>query len=318
MPTDQTLAPTSDAPAASAPEASAPSGTPALDTDGKAVTSEAASTPSTTSADKSAVPAPPKGAASRSRFQERISDLVAKSKRLEEENRALRAELDGIRQSAKPTAPAASPDAGSLRPEQFENYGDYVQALVEQTITRTIEAQRSERARQALELHRQERLQAFQQDAEPLRQQYGDDFDAAIADPTLPITEAMADAVLELEDGLGPLVMLYLANNRAEAQRIAQLNPRAATVAIGRLATRMEQARQSPDATANPPGPEPLAAGTRPGAATPPPSRPAPKAVPPVRGASPLVATGPTDSMSVEDWIKAERERLRAKYGRPY
>lgn len=296
----------------STPEASAE-----IDADGRARTSEPQKPESGAPAKK---PLPggikPKG----SRFNDRISDLVqqrrerdARIEQLVAENQSLRGgQPAGGGQPGQRGDGLTGGDATKLSPEQFETYGDYVQALVQQTIDSSFQKHRSRESHETLQNYRAERMTSFEAACEPLRSEYGEDFDAAITDPTLPVTDVMADAILECENG--PDVMLFLAANRNEAAKIAGLNPRAATVAIGRIAAKIAASQGNVPQQSGGTGAQPVP-GTPAAAA---PARPAPSPVPQVRGGTPQANAIPKDHMSTNEWLDAERARLRNKFGPRY
>ena len=261
-----------------------------------------------------------------SRFQQRISDLVAARKAEQSENLVLREQLARLTGGGGVTGKAGNAGAVSddpnatLTPENYETYAEYVAALVNRTLDQRETAKRSERGEQAMVEHRQERMAAFHEAAAPMVEQYGEDFMEAISDPTLPVSEPMADAILELQD-IGPYIMLHLANNRQECAQMSRMNPRAATVAIGRLAARLDyELKQNGEGAG---------AGAAPGTAAAPASTvsinqaggmasapPAPKPVPVPRGSSPASITGqPNDRQNMQEWLASERHRLREKYG---
>lgn len=67
------------------------------------------------------------------------------------------------------------------------------------------------------------------------------DFDMVTRNPTLPITEHMAGAIMRSE--LGPQMFHHLAKNPPEAARIARLSPQAQREQIARLEGRLEAQR---------------------------------------------------------------------------
>lgn len=247
------------------------------------------------------------------RFQARISDLVGQRDQATEEARRLREQLSkmqGIPRGGDGTddsAAAADPNA-PLSPDDFNTYGEYVEALVQRTMESREKARGSERAEQAYAQYRQEKLDLFNERAVPIAEQFGEGFWDAITDPALPITEAMADAILELDD-LGPYTMLWLAVHRDEALRLAKMNPRQATIAVGRLAARLDQEIKAGVGTEA--GAEP-AADTSPAApATPTPGAPRPTLVPVPRGSAPATDAAPSDKDSIEEWLRKETDRMR-------
>lgn len=258
------------------------------------------------------------------RFQARISDLVGQRDMVERENAQLRERLSRMGAIPRTEQPAQvgkvaaanfeAPAGDALNPEDFQTYGEYVKAMVEQTLRSKEESEKSSKAKAMFEEHRQERLSSFNEQAAPLAAEYGDGFWDSITDPSLPISEAMADAVLEL-DALGPYTMLYLAAHKDEAARISKLNPRAATIAIGRLAAQLdfeikqtgevagegESASQVNNLTPTNAAPSQVQ-----------PQAPKPTPVPSIRGSAPTsLDNAPNDKDSVEEWLRKETDRLR-------
>lgn len=259
------------------------------------------------------LPAGLKPPAKTGRFQARISDLVSQRDRAMTEVAQMREQLSRMRGPAstdgKTATDAKTPDPNApLNPEDFETYGEYVQALVERTMAQKEAAGRSDRAEHAYNEYRQEKLDAFNTHGAKLAEIYGEGFWDAITDPALPITEVMADAVLELDD-MGPYAMLWLAAHCDEALKIARMNPRQATIAIGRLASQLDQEIKA----MKPEGGAAQTTETPP--ATPPqtpPGIPKPSPVPIPRGSAPSVSEGlPKDTDTVEEWLRKETDRLR-------
>lgn len=240
------------------------------------------------------------------RFQERISDLVNQRDLSKREAEQLREEVSRLRGVSKPGGGETKEKTdGVLNPEDYPTYGEYVKAVTEETIRKREEAAQSKQAQTKYEEHKAERMTTFNEHAAPLAQQYGEGFWDTITDPSLPITEAMADAVMELDE-LGPFTMLYLAAHRDEASKIAKMNPRAATMAIGRLAAQIDyEIKQGGEAGTTDVG----SVGT----ATPvQPTAPRPSPVPVPRGSSPGANNNlPNDKDSVDEWLRKETDRLR-------
>jgi len=253
------------------------------------------------------------------RFQARISDLVSQRDTVERENAQLRERLSRMgaipRTESDETAPGATtanpkpPASDALNPEDFPTYGEYVKAMVEQTLKHKEESEQSIKAKAQFEEYRKERISTFNKEAEPLAAEYGDGFWDAITDPSLPISEAMADAVLEL-DALGPFTMLYLAAHKDEAARISKLNPRSATIAIGRLAAQLDyEIKQAEGGETISNGGGNVTPSIAPNTAQP---APRPTPVPSIRGSAPTsLDNAPNDKDSVEEWLRKETDRLR-------
>lgn len=237
------------------------------------------------------------------RFQARISDLVSQRDTVERENAQLRDRLSraGMVRAEKTTpTPASAAGPTELNPDDFPSYGDYITALVNHTLEQRTESEKSTKAKADYEEYKKGRMSSFGEHAAPLATEYGDGFWDAITDKDLPISEAMADAVLELDE-MGPFTMLWLAAHKDEAGKIAKMNPRAATVAIGRLAAQLdfEIKQGGGDAVET-------------GGDTTTPSKPAPTPVPTPRGSAPTTLdNSPTDKDSVDEWLRKETDRLR-------
>ncbi len=97
------------------------------------------------------------------------------------------------------------------------------------------------------------------------------DFEARVLqDPTLPITEAMRDVIVDSESG--PEIAYYLAQNRDAAEAISRLPTHLAALEMGRiegrLAAQKEAAKRPPPVSKAPPPPPTLdtteASGTKP------------------------------------------------------
>jgi hypothetical protein len=258
------------------------------------------------------------------RFQERISDLVSQRDSERRENASLRERMSRMKPVDRPGEGPVTGKAGTalttrgegvLHPDDFETYQDYIQALVDKTVEQREQAGNSARENKAQEDHKAERTAIFNAQAAPLAEEYGDGFWDAITDPTLPISEAMADAVMELDE-LGPFIMLYLAAHKDEAAKVARMNPRAATVAIGKLAAKLDfeirqgatpaEAVEAVDGGGGTPAQAPTAVAQ-------PPAAPRPTPVPTPRGTVPALSTDPSDKDSVDVWLQKETDRMRRR-----
>lgn len=291
-------APDSTAPAVEQKDSEASTDTPASDTGKAAVKLPASITPPTKTG----------------RFQQRMSDLVSSRKQTEEENRRLREQIAHLSSVSKPgetrpQAPKTAKASGGLNPEDYDSYSDYVQALVDQTMQAREEAKQAKQSEQSYETYRAEKQAEFEGHCAPLAEQYGEGFWDAITDPRLPVSEPMADAVMELGE-MAPYVMLWLAANPQKALELAKQSPRAATVGVGRLAARLQAELGQTDGTAQTdisPAPAGQPMG-RPGV------RPTP--VPSVRGSSPAntLDGNPSDKDDIQTWLAKESARIRLKH----
>lgn len=117
------------------------------------------------------------------------------------------------------------------------------------------------------------------------------DYQAKVSDPTLPITPAMRDVIVDSDTG--PEIAYWLANNREQAEQIAALPPHLAALALGRIEGRMEAMKEAK-------------------AARPPVITKAPAPPPTVEALESEVEKDP-ESMSVDEWKKWREKQLRRK-----
>ena len=115
-------------------------------------------------------------------------------------------------------------------------------------------------------------------------------------DPTLPITPAMREVILDSD--AGPEIAYWLANNREQAERIARLPPHLAALEMGRIEGRMQATKEAARAAKSIP---------RVSQAPPPP--------PKVEESATEVEKSP-DDMSMSEWLKWREKDLRKKQGR--
>lgn len=113
--------------------------------------------------------------------------------------------------------------------------------------------------------------------------------DKVLRDPTLPITVAMRDVILD--SPAGPEVAYYLANNRDAAQQIAALPAHLAALEMGRIEGRLAAQKE---------------AKTRPVVTKAPPPTPTIDAV------EPEVTKDP-EQMTADEWLKWREKDLRRK-----
>jgi hypothetical protein len=236
------------------------------------------------------------------------------------ENEQLRQENMKLKGGTKTTpgvaaTPATATGGGGteLKPEDFESYGEYITALANKVWEDRSAAEKNKAAGDRYELYRAEKHTEFSNHAAPLAAEYEGFWDA-ISDPNLPCTEVMADAVMELGP-IAPLTMLYLASHQDEAAKISRMNPRAATIAIGRIAAQLDIDIKADGKVAGQQGEAPLSGPTgaeATGGAVPA-TLPKPTPVPVPRGSTPAAAmtAAPSDKDDVTTWTRKETERLR-------
>lgn len=155
--------------------------------------------------------------------------------------------------TGKPTAAEAKVDA-PVRPKRadFADPDTYEAALIEHTAKVTAAAVRAEtetaNAKAADDTKRAEQEAAqteFQTKQQKVFKERFDkakeeipDFEEVVMNDEVPVSQAAAHAIMELDNG--PEVMYYLGKNPKEAERIAALTPGRQVVEIGRLSVRVE------------------------------------------------------------------------------
>ena len=187
----------------------------------------------------------------RQKASERIGELYGRMKSAERERDAAIAEVQRLRQPP-------------VSREQFDqlSFDEQQREIVRQTL----------REERAAEIEQSARIR--HEEAETLRaQQYQDrlaaareaipDIDTKLSDPTLPITEHAARIIAESEKG--PQMAYWLANNRAEAERIARLAPSQQAFELGRIEARINAAPQARKVSKAPAPVQTIGAGASPG-----------------------------------------------------
>lgn len=189
------------------------------------------------------------------------------------------------RERARPQAtPAVTPVAPPVVTD-FTDAPAYAEAVAEHKAAELVNRRQAEQEAVALR-------DSYEDRAEAAREKY-DDFEQVAYNPSVPVTQVMAEAVMA--DDLGPEILYHLGTNPAEASRIAKLSPVQQAREIGKLSVKL--------------------AATPPGKTTS--SAPAP--ITPVAArnttAKVLDTTDPRSikAMSDSEWINAENERERKR-----
>ena len=210
--------------------------------------------------------------------------------RLTQEKYRLRAELDFLRsQQPQQAQPAQQAQQTSQAPklEQYNSIEEYLDALADHKASQKFDHLAKEREAKESQTRQQQEVaklhESYTKQTEQARQAYGD-FDDVVQDPDLPISQAMAEAIMRSTNGAD--VAYYLGKNPDQAARIASLDPFSAAVEIGRIAATV--VRPQPRKTSN----------------APPPIQPV--------GARATPVTDP-DKMSTEDWLKWRNDQLKNK-----
>lgn len=196
--------------------------------------------------------------------------LAREQRKWEREQQRRAVETQSIR------APADLPPV-----DQFESPEAYADALAERKAQELVARREAERAQSEI-------IEAYHDREEEARNKY-DDFEQVAYNPSLRITNVMAETIQSSE--VGPDVAYYLGSNPKEADRIAKLSPFQQAKEIGRIEAKLVA--------------EPVTKKTS--------SAPAPIAPVTARtsGTPSYDTTDPrsTKTLSTSEWIEQERQR---------
>jgi len=223
----------------------------------------------------------PEEQSTKSFSQEELDAIV--SKRLARERRSWdreQAQRLAEQQARQPVAPPPAPD-------DFENAQHYAEALAQRRAQELLAQREAVQQQQAI-------LETYRDKEEEARDKY-EDFEQVAYNPSLPVSDVMAQAIQASD--IGPEVIYYLGSNPKEASRISRLPPVMQAKEIGKIEARLVN---DPPTKRTSSAPAPLApvTATR--------SNSGPR----------YDTTDPrsTKSMSTSDWIEAERLRQIKKW----
>jgi hypothetical protein len=172
-------------------------------------------------------------------FTQAEVDALIQKRLLKEERRVHRRIEQQLRQSQQ---------AEALKEPKREAFGDdqaYLQAQVEHLAEKKA-AEKLEERKKAEEAER--RHDAFLEKAEKAAERYPD-FQAVVSNPSLPISEAMAEFIAESDQSAD--LAYHLGKNPMKAAQIAQMSPIKAARELARIETELSQ----PPKTSNAPPP---------------------------------------------------------------
>ena len=181
--------------------------------------------------------------------------------------------------AVKETTPVVPRDLPA--PDQFESVEAYAEALA---------VQKAEQLLQQREQQRQQHdiLEQYHDREEEARAKY-DDFEQVAYNPSVPITEVMAQSIQASD--VGPDLAYFLGSNIKEAERIARLSPILQAKEIGKLEVKLTNEPVTKKTTS---APAPISPVTAKGGNSPAYDTTDPRSV---------------KTMSTSDWIAAERAR---------
>lgn len=167
----------------------------------------------------------------RQKAAERIGELYGRMKSMERERDAAVQELQRLQ---RPLVDPAQWDQMSFDQQQAAQLRHAVRQERAEELAQ--EAQRRDADAGAV------RAEMFSQRVSAVREQIKD-IDSVLNDPTLPVSEVGARFITESEKG--PQIGYWLGQNRAEAARIARLEPLAQAYELGRIEARITAAPAS-------------------------------------------------------------------------
>lgn len=190
---------------------------------------------------------------------------------------------------APPEPKVEAPEkAKSLADFEYDE-GKYQAYLLQQIESRAVAAA-ERKLREAQEQEAATRRRASFQARESDFAKTVDDYHEVTRNPRVPISQAMAEAIAESEDG--PALAYHLGKNIEIAEKIAQLSPLAAARELGRieakLALERERAKEQARVSKAPPPP------------------------PKVEATEPAIEKDP-DQMSTDEWLKWREKQLRKR-----
>lgn len=221
--------------------------------------------------------------------QKRIDELTRKRYDAEREaaywrDLALKQQPPATPEATRTSAPQELPTLAQFGYDEMKYQAALIDYAAQEAERRTLDRIREHQTQtqQAQGRSAFEKRQAEFQSAMP-------DYRAKVLEnPTLPISSAMVEVIVESEQG--PAIAYYLAENRDLAEQIARLPPVQAARAIGRIEARLEANR-------------PAAASQAP------PVSKAPPPPPRIEATEPAVEKDP-DQMSPEAWLKWRTKQL--------
>lgn len=227
---------------------------PAKAADAPAPEAEEEETPAKADAKPDAKPVEKKGA-----LKERMSELAqarkeAEAKAAAAEKRATDAEAARVAAEAKLVPPKPAETGAEPQRSQFQDDAEYIKALTDHRVEAALAARDKKAAEEAEARAQTARAKTWDEAMAATEAEIPDLREKLEASP-IELTRELAQAVLDTGK-IGPKILLYFAENKAEAERIKSLNVGQMLREVGKLEARMEAAPAKKDA-------EPVAATTR-------------------------------------------------------
>lgn len=253
----------------------------------EAIALENAAQPTEESTAESEQETKPESKAEKTFTQEELDEIV--KKRLAKESRRvtrlaeLEAENRMLKQQRERQEPAKDEASGKPVPAQFQDYESYIEALTDWKTDQKLSGLRQETETQQRNREAAERAEKVQSKLSGAAEKY-EDFEEVALDPTVPITQAMAETIADSD--MGGDLAYYLGIHRDEAARISRLTP----VQQVREITRLEAKLATPQVTKSS----------------------APKPISPI-SANKAPVTGLADDLPVDEWLKRREAQVYKK-----
>lgn len=244
--------------------------------------------------------------ATRSRAQERITELVDERNAVKEYNKYLQSKVDELlrmqaTKSAPESTPAPAPQADPVADIPTLETADFDPVKLSKMQSEWMQKQVAAQVKEAvkgLETNRNqvELRQAFTQRVDSFKKSTPD-FDLIMSNPALPALAPEAATVVVRSEN-GPAIAYHLAKNPDVATRVSKMDAMSQAVAIGRIEEQITRDAQSKEPSkVVTPAPVKVASVSK----APPPPKPV------SGGTSPVQKD--MAQMSMEEWVAAERGR---------
>jgi hypothetical protein len=167
--------------------------------------------------------------------QKKLDKLTARSKTAEQERDYWRAEALKAQQASKSDSEAPSKPSSDTKPtlEQFDyDQEAYLAAATAYNVAQELKKFRENDEKQKEQLTVAKKTKAWKEKADAFAEDHPD-FQEVALNPSLPVTEVMAEVIRDSD--VGHELLYFLGKNPEEAARIAQMKPHAVGVALGRI-----------------------------------------------------------------------------------
>jgi hypothetical protein len=220
------------------------------------------------------------------------SDKTAIQKRIDQltyERRKAEQERDRVLTLLEKTIPGKEKEPEVKEPTEFKDIEEYTDYLVEKKLAEKINQANQKAQKDAVQARLEENVANFKTRTEKFAVEHEDFYDK-VNDPSLRVSDAMTDALIEAENG--PAIAYWLAENPAELAKINQMSEFNQVMALGRIDAKFSSG--STDVAKK---------GS---------SAPAP--IKPLKGGASM-EDGPSDKDDIKTWMAKETARLK-KAGR--